>query len=454
MKTFPVSPSIRRFSSRFKEAGFSLYIVGGAIRDYLLGLENEDFDFTTDAEPGEVMKLFGHVIPTGIEHGTVTVIFEKQMFEVTTFRSEGTYLDGRHPSSVTFIRNLEEDLKRRDFTINAFAADCTTGAIIDLNRGMEDLKAKTIRAIGIPKKRFEEDALRIFRACRIASKLNFSIEEETLTAMKDEKENLRNVSAERIRVELFKLVESDYPTVGLRYMQETSVLSTLLPALAKGEGIEQGGMHHQDVLQHNIAACQAASDCNFPLPVRLAALFHDIGKSEVLKPGDGRNTFHSHESVSAKETKAIMHYLKSSREQIRIVTHLVKEHMFNYQSDWTDSAVRRFITRVGLCDIPLLFQLRIADQIAIHGEADTTLMDELQQRIDKILAAKDALCIKDLAIDGNDLMKAGVPKGKRIGTTLTYLLETVLEDPEQNNAEQLLSIARKYQERVGTTTDS
>ncbi len=454
MKTFPVSPSIRRFSSRFKEAGFSLYIVGGAIRDYLLGLENEDFDFTTDAEPGEVMKLFGHVIPTGIEHGTVTVIFEKQMFEVTTFRSEGTYLDGRHPSSVTFIRNLEEDLKRRDFTINAFAADCTTGAIIDLNRGMEDLKAKTIRAIGIPKKRFEEDALRIFRACRIASKLNFSIEEETLTAMKGEKENLRNVSAERIRVELFKLVESDYPTVGLRYMQETSVLSTLLPALAKGEGIEQGGMHHQDVLQHNIAACQAASDCNFPLPVRLAALFHDIGKSEVLKPGDGRNTFHSHESVSAKETKAIMHYLKSSREQIRIVTHLVKEHMFNYQSDWTDSAVRRFITRVGLCDIPLLFQLRIADQIAIHGEADTTLMDELQQRIDKILAAKDALCIKDLAIDGNDLMKAGVPKGKRIGTTLTYLLETVLEDPEQNNAEQLLSIARKYQERVGTTTDS
>lgn len=453
MQTFPVSSSIQRFSSRFKAAGFSLYIVGGAIRDYLLGLDNEDFDFTTDAEPNEVKALFGHVIPTGIEHGTVTVIFEKQMFEVTTFRSEGTYLDGRHPSSVTFIRNLEEDLKRRDFTINAFAADCTTGVIIDLNGGMDDLKKKTIRAIGIPKKRFEEDALRIFRACRIASKLNFSIEDETLLAMKSEKENLKNVSAERIREELFKLVGSDHPKVGLAYMHQSSVLSTLFPSLAKGDGIFQGGMHTQDILQHNITACQAAADRAFPLAVRLAALFHDIGKTEVIKEGETRNTFHSHESVSAKQTKAIMQYLKSSKEQIRIVSHLVKEHMFNYQSDWSDSAVRRFITRVGLEDIPLLFQLRIADQIAIHGEPNTQLIDELQTRIDGILAAKDALNIKDLAIGGNDLMKMGI-MGKTIGSTLTYLLETVLDDPSQNNAEQLLTIAKNYQERVGTTTES
>ncbi len=453
MKTFPVSPSIQRFSARFKAGGFSLYIVGGAIRDYLLGFKSEDFDFTTDAEPTEVTALFGHVIPTGIEHGTVTVIFEKQMFEVTTFRSDGTYLDGRHPSSVTFIRSLEEDLKRRDFTINAFAADCATGTIIDLNNGMDDLRTKTIRAIGLPRKRFEEDALRIFRACRIASKLNFSIEEDTLRAMKDEKENLRNVSAERIREELFKLVDSDHPTVGLRYMHQTSVLTTLLPALAKGDGIQQGGMHHQDVLQHNITACQAAADRNFPLPVRLAALFHDIGKSEVIKEKDGKNTFYSHEAISAKETKAIMEYLKSSKEQIRIVTHLVQEHMFNYQSDWSDSAVRRFIKRVGLKDIPLLFQLRIADQIAIHGEPNTSLIDELQRRIEGILAAKDALSIKDLAVDGNDMIRLGL-KGKMIGETLGYLLEAVLDDPEQNSAEQLLLIAKNYKDKVGTTTAS
>ncbi|NBK20560.1 MAG: HD domain-containing protein [Spirochaetia bacterium] len=453
MQTFPVSSSILRFSSRFTAGGYSLYIVGGAIRDFLLGLENDDYDFTTDAQPHEVKALFGHVIPTGIEHGTVTVIFEQQMFEVTTFRSEGTYLDGRHPSSVTFIRGLEEDLKRRDFTINAFAADCTTGAIIDLNGGFDDLKRKTIRAIGIPKKRFEEDALRIFRACRIASKLNFSIEEQTLEAMKSEKENLKNVSSERIREELFKLVSSDHPTVGLQYMHQCSILSTLFPSLAKGDGIEQGGMHHQDILQHNIASCQAAADRAFPLSVRLAALFHDMGKSEVIREGVGKNTFYSHESVSAKQAKAIMQYLKASNDQIRVVTHLVREHMFNYQSEWTDSAVRRFINRVGLEDIPLLFQLRIADQTAIHGKPDTSLMDELQQRINAILAAKDALSIKDLAIGGNDLIKMGL-RGKSIGTTLSYLLETVLDDPKQNNAEQLLTIARNYQVSVGTTTDS
>jgi len=453
MQTFPVSSSIQRFSSRFKEAGFSLYIVGGAIRDYLLGLENDDYDFTTDALPHEVKALFHHVIPTGIEHGTVTVIFEKQMFEVTTFRSEGTYLDGRHPSSVTFIRGLEEDLKRRDFTINAFAADCTTGAVIDLNGGFDDLENRTIRAIGIPKKRFEEDALRIFRACRIASKLNFSIEEETLMAMKSERNNLKNVSSERIREELFKLVASDHPRVGLEYMQRCSILATLFPSLANGDGIEQGGMHHQDILQHNITACQAAADRDFPLSVRLAALFHDMGKSVVIKEGVGKNTFYAHESVSAKQAKAIMQYLKSSREQIRIVTHLVKEHMFNYQSSWSDSAVRRFITRVGLEDIPLLFQLRIADQIAIHGQPDTTLIDELQKRINMILAAKDALSIKDLVIGGKELMEMGI-KGKNIGATLSYLLETVLDDPQQNNAEHLITIAKNYQVSVGATTES
>lgn len=453
MQTFPISSSIQRFSSRFKEAGFSLYIVGGAIRDYLLGLENDDYDFTTDAQPHEVKALFSHVIPTGIDHGTVTVIFEKQMFEVTTFRSEGTYLDGRHPSSVTFIRGLQEDLKRRDFTINAFAADCTAGTVIDLNGGFDDLKNKTLRAIGIPSKRFEEDALRIFRACRIASKLNFTIEEETLMAMKAEKENLKNVSSERIREELFKLVASDHPTVGLQYMQQCNILSTLFPSLANGDGIEQGGMHHQDILQHNITACQAAADRDFPLSVRLAALFHDMGKSEVIKAGVGKNTFYAHESVSARQAKDIMRYLKASNEQTRAVTHLVKEHMFNYQSSWSDSAVRRFITRVGLKDIPLLFQLRIADQIAIHGEPDTSLIDELQDRINKILAAKDALSIKDLAICGNDLMKMGI-QGKSIGTTLSYLLETVLDDPEQNNSEQLLTIAKNYQDIVGTTTES
>lgn len=454
MQIFPVPQSIQRFSSRFKEAGFSLYIVGGAIRDYLLGITNEDYDFTTDAEPEQVKRLFGHVIPTGIEHGTVTVIFEKQMFEVTTFRSEGTYYDGRHPSSVRFIRSLEEDLIRRDFTINALAADCTTGQIIDLNEGFKDLEDKIIRAIGEPNQRFSEDALRIFRACRIASKLAFTIDGLTLAAMAAKKENLKQVSAERIREELFKLVDSAHPHIGLTYLYQTGVLVTLFPSLAQGDGVMQGGMHHQDVLQHAFSACQAAADRNFPLPVRLAALFHDIGKSETIQKGEDKNTFHNHEIVSERETKAIMEGLKSSKEQTRLVTLLVREHMFNYQSNWTDSAVRRFITRVGLPNIPLLFQVRIADQIAIHGQADTTLLDELKDRIDAIIEAQDALSIKDLAIGGNELMKIGIPKGKRIGSTLAFLLETVLDDPAQNRPELLLTLAKNYQERVGSTTDS
>ena len=454
MQSFPLTNTIRNFAGRFKEAGFSLYIVGGAIRDFLLGMENDDFDFTTDAQPSEVMTLFKHVIPTGIEHGTVTVLFETQKFEVTTFRTEGSYLDGRHPSSVTFIRNLEEDLKRRDFTINAFAADCNDGTILDLNKGMEDLHNRIIRAIGEPQQRFEEDALRIFRACRIAAKLNFQIEAETLQAMTSMKANLGKVSAERIRDELYKLVSSDHPIIGLRYMQQTNMLSSLFPSLAKGEHLEQGGMHHEDVLSHNIATCQAAANQGYSLEVRLAGLFHDIGKSEVVAFHQDRNTFYQHEVVGEKQTRKILQTLKASNEQTRLVSHLVREHMFDYQSNWSDSAVRRFINRVGLTTIPLLFQLRIADQIAIHGKADTTFLDELQIRIDAILAEHDALSIKDLVINGNDLIQAGIPKGARIGRTLAYLLDTVLDDPKQNNREQLLTIAKNFQSTLGTTTAS
>ncbi|AEV28344.1 putative domain HDIG-containing protein [Sphaerochaeta pleomorpha str. Grapes] len=452
MQKFPVSSSIKRFASRFKDAGFSLYIVGGAIRDYLLGIENDDFDFTTDAEPTEVISLFHHVIPTGIAHGTVTVIFEKQKFEVTTFRSDGSYVDGRHPESVTFIRNLEEDLKRRDFTINAFAADCSTGEIIDLHDGRKDLKNQCIRAIGDPQLRFKEDALRIFRGCRLASKLNFSIEKETLEAMRDLKDNLLLVSMERIRDELFKMVESNQPIIGLTYLKQTSILTLLFPALAKGEGIEQGGMHHQDILSHNFSSCQAAADMHFPLEVRLAALFHDIGKSTTIANKNGVNTFYQHEIVGQKETKKIMSHLKASNEQINTVSLLVREHMFSYKEDWTDSAVRRFINRVGLAYIPLLFQLRLADQKAIHDSIDITMVSELDGRIQKILSAHDALSIRDLAINGNDLMQAGIPKGPRIGQLLNLLLETVLDDPKQNKKEQLLAIAESYQSELGTTT--
>ncbi|MGE4455193.1 MAG: CCA tRNA nucleotidyltransferase [Sphaerochaeta sp.] len=451
MQQFPIPPAIGRFAQQFKNAGFSLYIVGGAVRDHLLGIENEDYDFTTDATPEQVMALFKAVIPTGIEHGTVTVRFEKQSFEVTTFRSEGSYLDGRHPSAVTFITNLEEDLKRRDFTINAFAVDLADATIIDLHRGREDLKARVIRAIGEPRERFDEDGLRILRACRFAAKLNFSIEKHTKEAMKECRNNLKNVSSERIRDELFKLLLSDHPKVALDYLRVCEILPIILPELSNGDQIAQGGMHHEDVLSHAISTCQASVPLSSRLEVRLAALLHDVGKSEVVAEGVERNTFYNHDLVGEKLTRTILRRLKASNDQIQVVSHLVRHHMFNYQSNWSDSAVRRFLTRVGKEYVGMLFCLRIADQIAIHGRADIRLIEELKARIQKILDAEDALCIKDLAVNGNDLMNLGIPKGKQIGKTLEYLLETVLDDPQQNTKEQLLIIAKNYQSLLDFT---
>ncbi|MEA4865847.1 MAG: HD domain-containing protein [Sphaerochaeta sp.] len=445
MNVLSIPPVISRFARYFTDAGFSLYIVGGAVRDHLLGLKSEDYDFTTDALPDQVMQLFKHVIPTGIEHGTVTVHFEKQSFEVTTFRSEADYIDGRHPSSVTFIPSLEEDLKRRDFTINAFAADCRDGRIIDLHDGKKDLKNKIIRAIGDPRQRFAEDALRILRAARIAAKLNFSIEMQTLSAMGMLKENLSKVSAERIRDELFKLVLSDHPATGLSYLKEQGILTVILPEFKACDGLFQGGMHHEDVLSHSISACQASAAFASTLEVRLAALLHDIGKCEVVVPTEDRNTFKGHELIGEMITQSLLKRLKASNNLIKDVSHLVRHHMFDYQSNWSDSAVRRFIARVGLQYIPRLLQLRIADQIAIHGKANTVLLDELHHRIEAIIEEHDALSIKDLAVNGNDLLNLGIPKGEKIGATLSYLLETVLEDPGQNNREQLLDLAEKYQ---------
>jgi putative nucleotidyltransferase with HDIG domain len=448
---FPIPPVIQRFAKKFSDRGFSLYIVGGAVRDHLLGIPCEDYDFTTDALPDQVISLFHHVIPTGIEHGTVTVHYEKQLFEVTTFRSEGDYLDGRHPSSVTYVRNLAEDLKRRDFTINAFAVDCSNGHIIDINNGIDDLKKRVIRAIGEPQQRFAEDALRMLRACRIAAKLDFTIEEQTLIAIGNQKHTLEKVSAERIREELFRLVGSDHPGKGMHYLRTTGILGIILPELAKGEGVWQGGMHHEDVLSHNITTLIASATLTDVLEVRLAALLHDIGKSEVVEQGEDRNTFYRHEIVGEKLTKTIMKRLKASNEQTKTVCHLVRHHMFDYQSSWSDSAVRRFITRIEVAYIPLLFSLRMADQIALSGKIDTQVLGELKDRIERILAANDALSIKDLAVHGDDLMAIGIPKGKRIGDTLSFLFETVLDDPKQNTREQLLLLAKNYQEFAGFT---
>ena len=244
----------------FSSHGWQLYLVGGAVRDYILGIPNDDYDYATDASPEEVMAMFPHhCIPTGLQHGTVTVRFRKQSYEVTTFRSEGDYSDGRHPDSVEFVRSLESDLERRDFTINAFAASCTDGHIIDMHGGYEDLENHTIRAIGNPHERFGEDALRMIRACRFASKLDFSIEDETFNAIKEKAGTILKVSQERIKEELFKIIGGPHPVKGIELMRKTGLLHYILPELERCTGVEQAGFHTLDVYAHTLicASCRS-----------------------------------------------------------------------------------------------------------------------------------------------------------------------------------------------------
>ena len=440
MGKFPVPPEIRQFAARFTEAGFSLYIVGGAVRDHLLGRPVSDYDFATDAQPRQVIKLFKRVIPTGIKHGTVTVLFRGSPHEVTTFRTDGTYRDNRHPDTVSFVSSLEEDLSRRDFTINALAVHAIDGTLVDLHGGVRDLKGSIIRAIGVPVQRFEEDALRILRACRFASQLSFSIDATTMEAMCETSFRLAAVSGERVRSELMKMLESDRPSVGLHAMERCGALAVLLPELAAGRNVSQKGNHRLDVLDHGIASCDAAPRSK--VLVRLAALLHDIGKPMVKAQGsDGEATFHQHEAVSEQLAKNILTRLKFSLDERSFVLNLVRNHMFHYTDAWTDGAVRRFVNKVGVEAIDDLFALRRADREATQGVTHIDDLVAFKKRIAQVLAASDAMTVKDLKIDGHDLARMGIPKGPRMGMILEMLLQTVLDDPSQNEVGTLTRIA-------------
>lgn len=446
MSCFPVPRTIKQFASRFTEAGFSVYIVGGAVRDHYLGRETSDYDFATDAEPQDVMRLFCSVIPTGVKHGTVTVHFHGETHEVTTFRSDGEYHDSRHPESVRFVRTLSEDLGRRDFTINALAVDAATGRLTDAHDGLGDLKRKIIRAIGDPRQRFSEDALRIMRACRLASQLEFTIERETAEAMASLSPQLSRVSGERVRIELFKILESRLPSVGLLAMDACGALDVVMPELTAGKNIGQKGAHMHSVFLHGVYSCDAAPRAK-PL-VRLAALLHDIGKVPSRKvDSDGTVSFHGHEAESERMARDILARLKCSNDERDTVLNLVRNHMFHYTPDWTDGAVRRFITRVGKDALEDLFDLRIADQVGTQGSPAGGLLCEFEQRIGSVLSEGSVLTIRDLAIDGNELSRLGIPKGPVMGVVLRQLLEAVLDDPALNERTQLGVIAKRFYEQ-------
>ena len=449
-----INAILQEFYSHFEQAGFTAYLVGGAVRDIFLHKQASDWDVATNATPQDVMKMFKTVIPTGFEHGTVTVHFKGQEIEVTTFRTESGYSDGRHPDSVNYAATIEEDLGRRDFTINAIAADLKNGKIVDPFKGRRDIKKKLLRTVGNAHERFMEDGLRPVRCLRFASKLGFSIEKYTFSEISESEvqKKIASISIERFRDEFEKILASAKPSVGLKLLEQTGIMSIFIPELLEGRGCVQSderGMHDFDVLDHLFYACDGAPAEKEN--IRLAALFHDIGKPQTKKLIDGKITFYNHEKVSAKLTNQILVRLKFPNAVVDDVCHLINEHMFNYTPDWTVPAVRRFIIRVGQEHIEDLFDLRLADMYGMHNlpvnykySAAVDLLVELKDRITKELEKKNALSLKDLAVNGKDLMEAGIPAGKKLGLILNHLLECVIEDPGMNTKEKLLEVAASF----------
>ncbi|MDR2702543.1 MAG: HD domain-containing protein [Spirochaetaceae bacterium] len=437
------APVLKEIAAVFTSAGKEVYLVGGAVRDLILGRDSADWDLATNALPEEVTRLFKRVIPTGIKHGTVTIHYKGASIEVTTFRTESDYSDGRRPDEIRYAAAIENDLSRRDFTMNAAAVKLPEGTLIDPFNGQSDISRKLIRCVGKPEERFAEDGLRPMRAVRFAAQLGFNLEKETLAAIPGALSTTARVAAERIREELDKTIASKSPQTGFIVMEETGLLRLILPELDACRGVEQKGYHRYDVLDHSLLACAYAARKNFSQEVRVAALFHDLGKPAVRQMGAGGIwTFYNHEKESVKLAEGIMRRFRYPNAVIDKVRRLIAAHMFHYEDVWKDNAVRRFIIRTGEDLLPELFDLRMADTAGTAGvEPNPAMLLPFKKRIEAVLAKSSALSLKDLAVNGNDLIAAGVKPGKYVGIILNELLEAAVDDPALNTREKLLEIA-------------
>ena len=424
-----------------EEAGFEAYAVGGCVRDSLLLREPDDWDITTSAKPEQIKALFRKTIDTGIAHGTVTVMMRHKGYEVTTYRIDGEYEDSRHPKEVTFTLDLLEDLRRRDFTINAMAYNDRSG-IVDAFCGMGDLDNKIIRAVGEPKARFEEDALRIMRAVRFSAQLGYRIDEVTGEAVKALAPNLQKISAERIRVELVKLVTSPHPDY-LRTAYELGITAQVLPEFDLCMETPQRHRHHcYDVGEHILHSMLGVEPDKV---LRLGMLFHDIGKPQTLTVDpDGTTHNKRHPLEGEKITRKVMRRLKFDNDTTDKVTKLVLYH--DYDIAPTEAGVRRAVNRIGEDIFPMIFTVRRADiaaQSDYMREEKLAKVAYIEKLYREVLARRDAVTLKDLAISGNDLIAGGMPPGRQIGETLSALLERVLDDPSLNTREILLKLYKE-----------
>ena len=432
-----IPPEVSRVLRDIDANGGTAFVVGGCVRDLLLNRSPGDWDVATSLAPEQVIRIFARTVPSGIEHGTVTVISGDRAVEVTTFRTEGGYSDHRHPDWVCFAKRLEDDLGRRDFTINAMALD-RCGSLVDPFGGVGDLARRAIRTVGPPRKRFSEDALRMVRAVRFSAQLGFDIDESVIESARENALLLRDVSAERIRSELDRILLSRDPDRGMRLLQETRLLEQFWPEFTEGVGLEQNDHHAYTVWEHSLFALQGmAGQEGARLPLRLAALLHDVAKPRCMSTdARGGRHFYNHHVVGAAVARRMLKRLRYDNRTVDTVTHLVRHHMaLHHYPDMKDSAIRRLINRVGVQNMSDLIKLRIADREG-SGTKHTPLSRgtlHLLRRIEKVLEEDSAFSLADLAVDGNDVMRvAGIRPSPAVGEILNQLMDEVLEDPALN----------------------
>lgn len=449
-----IPESVELIIKKLEEHGFEAYAVGGCVRDTILGRTPGDWDITTSALPEQVKSIFRRTIDTGIEHGTVTVMIGQVGFEVTTYRVDGDYQDGRHPTSVTFTPSLVEDLKRRDFTINAMAYRPGEG-VVDCFDGLADLENKIIRCVGDPEERFREDALRMMRAVRFSAQLGFAIEEDTKTAIKKMAGNLRLISKERIQAELLKLITSPHPDY-IRTAYETGITAIVLPEFDRMmETPQKNSFHALSVGEHTI---QSLLHVDADPILRLTMLFHDMGKPDCLRiDADGTTHFKQHAIVGADITRNALRSLKFDNHTIDNVTALVRYH--DSMRDCVAArqtppvvnkrALRRLVSNIGRERFPLLIEVNLADNLAkteFAKQVHLPALDAVREAYREIVEADDCLTLKELELNGKDLMAMGIAPGKEIGRILGACLEWVLDEPERNKKELLTEYVKKMQE--------
>lgn len=433
-----VPKDVRDILNKLIENNFEAYIVGGCVRDVVLNEEPKDYDITTSAKPENVINLFDKVILTGLKHGTVTVVVNNQNYEVTTFRIDGEYKDKRHPKEVKFVKNLKEDLSRRDFTINAMAYNDIEG-FKDYFNGIEDLKNKIIKTVGDPEKRFLEDALRMLRAIRFSAQLDFKIEEDTLNAIKKLKNNVKNISKERTREEFNKILI--YDTKKIDTLRECGVLELIIKEMTEAYGFDQNSPYHiYDLYTHTIIAMDNIED---KLYLRLTMLLHDLGKIETKTTDEkGISHFHGHAECSVKIAKQILKELKYDNTTIEKVLFLIKYHDYPLNDK---ISMKQLLNIMGEELVYDLLKVKKADALAknlLYTNIQLESFKHIEKCLNDIIKNQECFNIKALNISGTELIEIGL-KGKQIGEMLNYLLGMVIKDEAVNNKQKLIKLAKE-----------